>query len=237
MSENSQTERFAPFLMRIRNAAARLRRYWRFYVLRDPFETTVRSWFRDRGDTTLRLEYPLTSGSLVFDVGGFRGDWAQAILERYDATVFIFEPLPSLQPLLLERFANSSNVRVFCFGLYDSSCTETIAMIDDQSSIFKVSTHATAKIRLVDIAEFVQTNEIQRIDLVKINIEGAEYRLLNRMLDTGIADHCQDIQIQFHTFYPNAATERAAIRQRLSRTHCLTYDYPFVWENWRRLPR
>jgi hypothetical protein len=33
---------------------------------------------------------------------------------------------------------------------------------------------------------------------------------------------------------PNAIAEREEIRRRLEETHTLSYDYPFVWESWRR---
>jgi hypothetical protein len=53
------------------------------------------------------------------------------------------------------------------------------------------------------------------------------------MLDTGITAKCRDIQVQFHDFVPDAEIRRDEIRRALSATHHLTYDYPFVWENWR----
>ena len=37
------------------------------------------------------------------------------------------------------------------------------------------------------------------------------------------------------TYTERAAGElRARIRERLAESHVLTYDFPFVWENWRR---
>ena len=41
-----------------------------------------------------------------------------------------------------------------------------------------------------------------------------------------------DIQVQFHTFYPDASHRREKIQQELMKTHVLTYNYDFVWENW-----
>jgi hypothetical protein len=70
--------------------------------------------------------------------------------------------------------------------------------------------------------------------LIKLNIEGGEYPLLTRMINTDIVEKCRDIQVQFHNCVPDAEAMRLQIRNALSRTHFLTYDYPFVWENWRR---
>ena len=87
---------------------------------------------------------------------------------------------------------------------------------------------------LKDIFSFLNKEGINKIDLIKINIEGGEYPLLKRMIETNIIEKCNDIQVQFHNFYPNAITLRNEIRDSLQKTHFLTYDYPFVWENWRK---
>ena len=42
------------------------------------------------------------------------------------------------------------------------------------------------------------------------------------------------LQIQFHNFIPNAEKLREDIREDFSKTHHLTYDYYFIWENWER---
>ncbi len=39
----------------------------------------IGKWRKANGDGTLRLNYPLTPDSVVFDLGGYVGDWAQQI--------------------------------------------------------------------------------------------------------------------------------------------------------------
>ena len=42
------------------------------------------------------------------------------------------------------------------------------------------------------------------------------------------------MQVQFHET-PRQRPERVeGVRRRLNQTHCLTYSFPYVWENWRR---
>jgi hypothetical protein len=67
-----------------------------------------------------------------------------------------------------------------------------------------------------------------------VNIEGGEYELLERMLERGLTERVCDLQIQFHNFSPDAAERMAAIQRGLAATHRPTYQYRFVWENWRR---
>jgi hypothetical protein len=103
----------------------------------------------------------------------------------------------------------------------------------DGSSTFGVEGSQLA-IKLVDMREFLSSAKILDIDLIKINIEGGEYDLLEYMIREGLAQQCSDIQVQFHRFVPRADERRRAIRTALGQTHHLTYDYPFVWENWRK---
>ena len=51
------------------------------------------NWVRDNGDHTLRLDYDLNEDSIVFDVGGYRGDFTSAIFNKYNCNVYVFEPV------------------------------------------------------------------------------------------------------------------------------------------------
>jgi Methyltransferase FkbM domain len=94
------------------------------------------------------------------------------------------------------------------------------------------------EVAMRDISSFVSEEGITRIDLIKINIEGGEYHLLPRMIETGVIKMCEHLQIQFHEFGP-AGDEphraRRRIQERLRESHELSYDYPFVWEGWKRI--
>lgn len=107
-----------------------------------------------------------------------------------------------------------------------------ISLARDGSSLFLQGKH-TAEVTLVGAADFIRDNNIRGIDLMKINIEGAEYDLLEHLIDTGFVEHIKNIQVQFHDFVPNAEQRMRRIQQRLQQTHSLTYQYPFVWENWK----
>jgi FkbM family methyltransferase len=219
----------------VTRALNRVKKYYRLYIQHDPFEITAKRWFRDHGDTTLRLNYPLSSDSIVFDVGAYRGDWSQAIMKRYHCNLFIFEPVPDFCQMLWSKFKDNLKAHVIMAGLYDHTGQQEITLGADRSSIFYEVSIQKIKIDVIDIAEFVAQNRISRIDLIKINIEGAEYRLLDRMIEQKVVQICTNIQVQFHLFYPNAVQLRDQIRAKLEKTHKLTYDYPFVWENWQKI--
>ena len=188
-------------------------------------------WFLDRGNETLSVQHELDEHSLVFEVGAYKGLWASWIIQRYNPTMYLFEPVPEFCHVLRQRFADNRKVTVFPFGLGPQTVATTICVADDASSIH-TATSAGEPVRLVDIASFVAEQGIEKIDLIQINIEGGEYELLTRMIDTNVVARCRTIQVQFHRNIPDHQTYRQRLRTRLSSTHRLLYDYPFVWEAW-----
>ena len=207
---------------------------WAAGVRKDPYARALWRWKLDGCDQTLRLAYPLEPRSVVLDVGGFLGDWAASIVERYGCTVLVFEPIPAHFDTLRARLGGMQGVELYPFGLSDRTERRAMAVLGNESSAFRASGPAgTVRVPLVDIAEFWSDRGLEHVDLLKINIEGGGFPLLERMLNTGLARRCANIQVQFHADYPDAVERRERIRVRLAKTHELTWDYFFVWENWR----
>ncbi len=71
-----------------------------------------------------------------------------------------------------------------------------------------------------------------QVALLKINIEGGEYDLLERLLETGLVGQFQHLQVQFHRFVPDAEKRRDFIRTGLAHSHEERWCYPWVWESW-----
>jgi FkbM family methyltransferase len=189
-------------------------------------------WQADYADPK-RFDYPLTEDSIVFDVGGYKGDWACRIAEKYNPYIYVFEPVPCFCHVITERFKGNPKVFVFNFGLLDKMKTGAISVDGTRSSLYTGNANKIMA-RFVEFGLFLTPLSIKSIDLISINVEGAEYPLLKYMIDQGLVSMFQDILIQFHTFYPEAEKHRNEIRESLENTHFLTFDYPFVWENWRK---
>ena len=196
-------------------------------------EQRVADWFAARGDQTLRIDYPLDSSSIVFDLGGYQGQWTSDIYSRYGSKIFVFEPLPVYADYIQQRFAKNSDISVHAYGLGARDERILLAECRDESTVF-VESNNTVNGILRRAADFFHEHDIARIDLMKINIEGGEYDLLEHLLDTGLIERITDVQVQFHDFVPDAEARMAAIQSRLEATHQLTFEYRFVWENWRR---
>jgi FkbM family methyltransferase len=198
-----------------------------------PQERRCISWFNADGDKTLRLNYELESESLVFDLGGYEGQWSSDIFSKYGCCIHIFEPVEAYAKKIKQRFVRNNKIIVHEFGLSNATKESEIFIDNDSSSILKAAA-VTETINLVKSKDFIRFNNITNIDLMKINIEGAEYDLLDHLMESGIVNIIDNIQIQFHDMAPNAVDRMARIQNDLSKTHFLTYQFVFVWENWQR---
>lgn len=210
-----------------------LNKYYLLYIVKDPHTIEIDRWHKAAGDSTLRVDYPLNESSIVFDLGGYKGNWTHEISRRYGCHIFVFEPVAQFYRGIRIRFAGNDKIHVFAYGLSDKTESKVLYLHEDGSSVYRPA-KVSEEIRVVDICEFLEEQQIESIDLIKINVEGEEFRLLRRMLDAGFVSRCRDIQVQFHRFFPGAEHLRNELRSRMEMTHFPTYDYPFVWENWRR---
>lgn len=200
-----------------------------FYL--SPEERRVIKWFLDNGDRTLRLNYDLNTNSTVFDLGGYQGQWASDIYAKYGCTIHVFEPVQQFAADIQHRFERNAKIHVHNFGLADKNQVVEMHLASDGSSVYR-SHGDPVSVRLVDAVTFFESAGISRIDLMKINIEGGEYDLLDRLIAAGYVSQIRNIQVQFHVCIPDAVIRMRQIQNMLSHTHKLTYQYEFVWENW-----
>lgn len=215
----------------------RLKRIYKIYILKDKFLSAHREWVKDKGDGTLRLNYDLNRDSIVFDLGGYKGDFAYEMYDRYKCKVFVFEPVKDYYEHIQKRFSGNENVKVFHFGLSNEDTQLEISVSESASSIYNNNSRKKEIIELKSIMNFIEENKIDKIDLFKINIEGGEFDVLPAMIKADYIKNITDLQIQFHTFVENSEEKRKAIQKELEKTHKLTYNYWFIWENWKNVKK
>jgi FkbM family methyltransferase len=178
------------------------------------------------------LKFSLKENPVIFDVGGYEGGWASIILERYkNCTLYIFEPVKEFYLSIQEKFANNSNVKVMNFGLSNFSGKAKFFIDGDGSSLFKQSTNEV-EVDIVDIVSFIKDNKISSIDLMKLNIEGAEYDLLDYLLSKPEMLAVENLTVQFHTTVDNCVERRKRIQEHLGLYYNQIYNFEFIFEGW-----
>jgi FkbM family methyltransferase len=193
---------------------------------------TLSKWYEDDLHNLKKSTFTkLTEESTVFDLGGYEGQWSSDVYARYNCNVYIFEPVKAYADIIKDRFKQNSKIQVFQYGLAGSNQEVPITIDEFASTILnnKVESKQTEIIKLMDFHQFIIQENINSIDLIKINIEGAEYDLLEYLIGKNLINKIGSLLIQFHNFSNDAEKRMKEILERLSATHQQVYDYPFVW--------
>lgn len=115
-----------------------LKKRWR--VLSDPdfrrFRQMIRKFNREQGRGTPARFNGVTRDSVVFDLGGFEGEWAEEMRRLYDCKVHIFEPHPQFAAALAARFEGDEKVFCHAFALGAAEGELTLSDSGDASSAF-----------------------------------------------------------------------------------------------------
>ena len=90
------------------------------------FAQRAAPFFAVDGDRTLRIEYDLTEQSMVFDLGGYRGEWAAEIFVRYCSTVHVFEAVEEFAAAIERRFRKNPKMHVHPFGLASADSIQSM---------------------------------------------------------------------------------------------------------------
>ncbi|MDZ4792918.1 MAG: FkbM family methyltransferase [Bacteroidota bacterium] len=149
------------------------------------FTKLVPDWFR------------LGKHSLVLDCGANVGHITK-LLASTGATVISFEPDPLAFTQLLKRCKNKKNITLIQKGVWDKNAIIQLythkeikgdeASFTVGSSIIPGKINVNAEkgqsIEVIDLVEFMQQQK-RKIDLVKLDVEGAEIEILKKIIATG----------------------------------------------------
>lgn len=177
-----------------------------------------------------KFKYPLTPESRVLDCGGFEGNWSNEIWNRYKCKIVTLEPIMEFCCDCATKLSPTGAI-VLHAGLGANTRIATMRAHGGMTGMF-----AEGEAREVDIIgiEDLLHGRIgwKHVDLFKMNCEGSEFEILEHILEKGMAAMFGNILIQFHSCVPNAEARYEAIRDGLIKTHHLTFQELWCWENW-----
>ena len=189
----------------------------------------------DGGNFILHENLKIQVSDRAVILGAYLGDSCKTVNELYGCKVFAFEPVKKYASILQKRFIESKDIVIMPYAASDKDgFTEISVMNDATSQVRGVMKDAVIEvIEARDIVEILDLTNSQ-YKFMEINIEGAEYVVLERILNAEVVAHIEILLIQFHNFESDSELRRADIRQKLMQSHELIYCYDFVWEKWKR---
>lgn len=191
--------------------------------------------FHRDGGSELLYDMPVSTGSLVIDAGGYEGEWTAQMITRYGCRSEIFEPVPFYAARCRKMFSKNTMVRIRDAALGGSSRVTKFSFAANGSSEFGAhDASRSIEAPVVDVSMLFDQLADHSVACLKLNIEGGEYEVLERLLKTKQIVRCRSLLIQFHHQPAGWEQRRKQIELGLQETHTREWCYPMVWEKWIR---
>jgi len=143
--------------------------------------------------------------SLIFiDVGGYEGQTLDEVIKPHWGfdKIYCLEPMPRQFEVLTQKYSHLENVELLEYGLSDQT---GFALIYGDNSIMEASMYDEKRdvnssfetmCQFVEASEFVNKLFEDKI-IMKLNCEGAEYVILQNLIDTGSIWRLENVMIDF----------------------------------------
>lgn len=190
--------------------------------------------------------------STAFDVGAHVGEWSVLALREWPrAHVHAFEVAPATCERLQERLTAaglSSRSTLNCLGLGDANESRTMYYYPDHPNLTCDSPRHTQhrstpfQAQLVTGDRYAADHRIERINFVKIDVEGAEHLVLEGLSETIREGRIDCIQFEYGAFAIDTRILLTDYYKLLRRdywigkiypTHVDFSDYQWTMENFR----
>ncbi|MDQ7038666.1 MAG: FkbM family methyltransferase [Aquificota bacterium] len=146
----------------------------------------------EREITKLVLSLPFEDGDVFVDVGAHIG-WYSLMVDRVIprwVTVYSFEPEPFNYDLLVRniKLNKAKNIHPFRVALGNGEGTANIYLYKDinrgRHSLLPLYNYGVAEVEMTTLDKFIEARGVERVKLIKIDVEGFEYMVLKGAEET-----------------------------------------------------
>jgi len=190
--------------------------------------------------------YPsLREGAIVYS-GGVGGDisFELQLAKKYNAKIFLFDPTPT--GINLMKKIKNKNINFYKLGLSGKTGDFHFELLNRVNcGSYSMSQKGGVVLPCISISDFYKKNKHSKIDLLKIDIEGFEYGVIDDILSNDI--DIQQIVLEFHGWMKKMprGLDKIAKRKLKEKGYVQVFknrnDYTFVKEsikqNFERLRR
>jgi FkbM family methyltransferase len=191
------------------------------------YDTRVGRYFREYKNK--RLFDSLLPGDIAIDCGANIGSITKR-MAKPGVRVYAFEPDPNAFEALTRNMASFKNVTVFNKAVSDHNGTAKIyfstryaenpekwstgsSLLAEKSNVDK---NNFTMCELVDLSEFIQSLD-KPIALLKMDIEGEEVKVLNKLIDTGMIKNIKQVVVETHERIPELKVSTEVLRQKIKK--------------------
>lgn len=178
------------------------------------------------------VEWDLAPDSVVVEIGAYKGRWAEIMSDMYRCKLYAFEPQRWAYEIARQKLDRFHNAYVFNCALGDISGDFEMGEYEtDGCSFVRVGQRVGGTGRMHEITDAFDRLGIVRVDVMMVNVEGYEYRLIPYMAGAGMMAQIKNIMVQFHPETTDETTHNAAIAM-LDGLYSKLWDYGDVLMAW-----
>ena len=156
----------------------------------------------------------LSKDSVVLDIGAHIGQVTQYIDDKFGSKIYCYEPNNEIFKILKNNFSYKNNIELNNVAISDSKKNDSLYFTSTKSNLSdineslkysienrkkNISNENFIKVQVITISELL--NRFKKIDLIKINIEGHEYKILPEIIKN--KDKINKVVCQLHGDYVN----------------------------------
>ena len=183
-------------------------------------------FIEDGGDRIIFENIKLNINSIIIDGGGFNGEFTDEIIKKKFQKVYIYEPDKIFFERLKKKYEFKENIEILNYALFNKKQNIILSENSNASSIMENS-KVGSMIEAVDILD--EFKKYKNIDLLKLNIEGAEYEVISRLLETQELIKIKYLLVQFHREHDLDGTKFEKIFFEILKNYNVIFNYKYVW--------
>lgn len=170
----------------------------------------------------------LDDNSVVIDLGANRGHFSNELVAECGCLCYAIEAVPRL----FDTIPGHPRIRKFNLAISEkdgpiSFCVSSQEESGSVSNLPSDMVTETITVKGVTLGSFIEAQEIDAVDLLKIDIEGAETGLL-KTIDKHTLSKIRQITVEFHDFLPyfDQKQDIRIIKHRLDKLgfECIRYS-------------
>lgn len=149
------------------------------------------------GDHTVICDF-IDKAPVIFDCGANYGEFAKSVAELFSAKIYGFEP----DPRLFDKLPTIKQTSFFNLAITASAGSLKLALGENQcSSAFyrEDENQEVVDVLATTIDDMLARLNLPKINLLKLDIEGAELELLGELGDNALS-RIDQITVEFHDF-------------------------------------
>ncbi len=170
----------------------------------------------------------LGPNSTVIDLGANRGEFSCYIANQFGSLVYAVEPVPDL----FNQIPENPKIQKINCGIAAQSGVYKLNLSPQSCATIYPNHNSEAGDKILDVhclalEEFIKNNKIQRVDLIKVDIEGAEIKVLEG-LKPNVLLKVNQMTVEFHDFlWPELGSRVANIKKKLTAIgfYCIPFSF------------